>query len=132
MGIRHNEAKSQRAVIQWWAFSHRILGCPEFLLFAVPNGGKRGIREASLMKMEGCRAGAPDLLLLVPKAPYHGLVLEMKSADGRVRPEQKVFLASLSDQGYKVVIARSTEGAVQAITNYMRGNFTNETPTAQA
>ena len=119
--MRHNESHSQQAIIQWFAFAHRVLGVPEILLVSVPNGGRREIIEGGRLKREGARAGAPDLLLLVPRAPYHGLALELKTPVGRVSPEQKAFLGELIAQGYKVVVSRSTEEAIEAITNYLRG-----------
>jgi hypothetical protein len=65
-------------------------------------------------------------MLLVPRAPYHGMALELKTSIGRVSPEQKAFLRELMLQGYRVVISRSTEGAVQAITDYLRSNPSEE------
>lgn len=120
--MRHNESHSQQAIIRWFAFAHRVLCVPEIMLVSFPNGGKRGIIEAARLKREGARAGAPDLLLLVPRPPYHGMALELKTPIGRVSPEQKAFLGELIAQGYHVVIARSTEEAIQAITNYLRGS----------
>lgn len=119
--MRHPEAQSQRAVLTWWKYACHALKCAEVLLFSVPNGGYRRTREAALLKLEGCRAGAPDLLLLVPVAPYHGMVLEMKAPGGKESEEQKTFLGELIAQGYKVVVAYSTEEAIQAITGYLRG-----------
>jgi len=118
--MRHEESDSQQAVIGWFAYSHKVLGVKEHLLFACPNGGRRSAREASRLKREGVRAGVPDLILLVPKGKFHGLVLEMKSTVGVVRPSQKEFMADVGALGYLAVVAYNTEQAIAAITNYLR------------
>lgn len=118
--MRHIEAQSQRAVIEWWAFACHLFKVPEHLLASFPNGGRRGIREAVLMKKEGCRKGAPDLILMVPRGQYHGMFLEMKAPGGRLSPEQNQFLFDLSAQGYWVMVSYSTEAAITELTHYMR------------
>lgn len=40
---------------------------PNKLLFAVPNGGSRHIREAANLKRQGVTSGVSDVILLIPK-----------------------------------------------------------------
>jgi len=118
--VRHPEAISQRSVILWWAYSHKVLGIPEHLLFSVPNGGYRHPFEAKLLREEGMRSGVADLILLVPRGIYHGMALEMKSQEGRLSPEQKEWAAAATSQGYLCVVAYSTEEAIKFLTDYLR------------
>jgi len=118
--MRNDESRAQQALIQWWGLTHRQFKVPEHLLFAVPNGGLRDIRIGRLLKKEGARAGVPDLMLAVPnQRGKHGLFIEMKTAIGRVSPEQTVMLNQLRDFGYEVHVCRSTEVAINIITTYL-------------
>jgi hypothetical protein len=118
--MRHNESKSQQALITWWAYTWRQYKLPcEALLFAIPNGGARRIVEAVIMKREGVRKGIPDLFLAVPRGRYHGLFIEMKTTLGRLSPEQKCVGSFLSDGGYCWIVARSTQDAMTIIDRYL-------------
>lgn len=114
----------QRALIEWWAWKHREFVVPEFLLFSIPNGGGRsGPVVGAILKAEGLRAGAPDLFLAMPR-PWsnkreHGLFLELKTAFGRVSPEQEFFHRLLADAGYQVAVCRSFDECVRVITEYL-------------
>lgn len=116
-----SESQIQRAVIRWWGFAHRGLGvASESRLFSIPNGGKRSIITASIMKAEGARKGAVDFMLLVPRGGYHGLLLEMKRPGGQLTPEQKQFLKDHLDDGYGTAVCFTSEQAINVITFYLR------------
>lgn len=124
--MRHTESKCQQSVIKWWDFAHRGLGVPDArLLFAIPNGGRRGKLEAYIMKGEGVRAGVPDLFLAVPNIErggrYHGLFLEMKTWAGKPTIAQREIMARLRAEGYDCRVAHSFDQATKAITGYLRG-----------
>jgi hypothetical protein len=119
---RHEEASSQRQIIRWWSSCWKLLGAPnESVLFHCPNGGRRSPQEGKWLKLEGVRAGVSDLILLLPRSGYHALVLELKTDEGRLSQAQKDFLETAASNGYKACVCFSTETAIQAITNYMRG-----------
>ena len=61
---------------------------PDYIIFAVPNGGFRGIKEAGRLKAEGVLSGVSDLIILT-----HGKVifLEMKKLNGKLSDKQKEF-----------------------------------------
>jgi VRR-NUC domain. len=88
-------------------------------LFAVPNGGWRAKRTAAAMKAEGAQAGVPDYLLPVGRGGYAGLAIELKTATGRVRPEQRAWLAHLESQGWQTAVARGWEQAWDVVRDYM-------------
>ena len=90
------------------------------LLYAVPNGGRRSPRVAADMKREGQKPGVPDLHLPIGRGGYFGLWIEMKTAKGRVSPEQKQWHEDLVAQNHLVVVARSAQAAVDTITDYLR------------
>ncbi len=118
------ESLMQRALIRWWKENCALFGVPECLLFSIPNGGHRFAVTASIMKAEGARAGAPDLVLAVglhKPGPviWHGLFLELKRAGGIVSPEQRGFHEALRAQGYKAEVVTSLADAINVITTYL-------------
>ncbi len=88
-------------------------------LYAVPNGGKRSKVEAGIMKAEGVRAGMTDLVLAWPTDRWPGLYIEMKTADGRVSPEQKDWAERLTEAGYRHEICRGRLEAIAVIRDYL-------------
>lgn len=116
-----NESEIQQSVVQWWALAHKGLGISrESRLFHVPNGGYRSARTAGRMKAEGVRKGVADFLLLVPRAGYHGLAVEMKRPGGRLRPEQEDFLRDLLADGYCTAVCFSLDDAIRSLTFYLK------------
>jgi hypothetical protein len=91
------------------------------LLFHVPNGGSRHIAEATKLKQMGTRQGVPDLLLPVPRAGKSGLVLELKSPKGRLRPEQAWWLKRLKGQGWGIAVAWTFAEAQHLLQRYLDG-----------
>lgn len=111
----------QREIIAAWDRWCRGLGVPDpYLLFAVPNGGRRGAAEAAILKGEGVRTGVPDLFLAVPRGRYHGLFLELKTEDGRISKHQLAMHALLARQDYFVAVPRSVGEAFHIIETYLR------------
>jgi hypothetical protein len=122
---RHRESKLQKECVNWFRDKFQ-----DKILFAIPNGGRRGLIEAKIMKGEGVLAGVPDLLLAEPREiefgktmiaspAYHGLFIEMKTDKGKLSPAQKVMHARLTAAGYKVEIARSRSEFEQIIRDYL-------------
>lgn len=98
------------------------------LTLAVPNGGLRSSRSASLMEYEGQKKGAPDMFMMYPRGAYHGLLLEVKTETGTASKEQKAFHKILSEQGYLVVVRKGFDDCWSIITDYIRlPNFDGKT-----
>ena len=94
------------------------------LLFAVPNGGKRDIRTAQSMKMEGVRAGVPDLFFAHPTKSAYGLFIEMKVVKGgRVSPDQKKMILALEEEGYVVKVAKGCAEAIKILMDYVENKI---------
>ena len=90
------------------------------LLFAIPNGGFRDTRTAGAMKMEGVRAGVPDLFFAYPSAYHTGLFIEMKKVSGgRVSDDQKKMMKLLSGRGYACVVAKGFQQALDYFVEYI-------------
>jgi len=119
----NEESQMQRALVKWWDFhSARTFGLPHQLLFSIPNGGGRsGPIAGNLMKLEGLRKGAPDLCLAVrnERRAHGALFLEMKTATGRVSPEQAEYHSILQRQGFRVEVVRSVESAIEIIKDHL-------------
>lgn len=98
-------------------YTHRY---PELrLLYHVPNEGKRSKIAGSILKMQGLKAGVPDLCLPVARGVYHGLYIELKYGKNKLTDRQKQWLTSLSDQGYFAVACWGGDQAFQTILNYL-------------
>jgi len=123
---RNEESEMQRALIRWWdTEGHHQFNLPKNLLFSIPNGNNGDAKRGSIMKAEGQRKGAPDLMLAKPKYRVeswkwdHGLFLELKTATGRLMPEQEEFHFTLRNAGYRVEVVRSLAEAQKIITEYL-------------
>src|SRR5690606_5168813 len=99
---------------------------------AVPNGGWRAKRTAAAMKAEGAKPGVPDYLLPVPRGEHVGLAIELKTATGRVRPEQREWLHHLEASGWLTVVARGWEQAWDVVRDYMAQEGQETTQEADA
>jgi hypothetical protein len=114
---RHEESRIQKSCVKWFRSQY-----PKLIIFAIPNGGKRGLVEASIMKAEGVLAGIPDLLLLKPSKGYHGLFIEMKTEKGDINPNQRRMIPIIQEAGYQVIICRSFNDFKQQVESYIHGN----------
>jgi len=112
----------QVAVVRWAnIYATRV---PElYLLFAIPNAGKRGRKARGQMLDEGLKAGVPDLCLPVARGGYHGLFIEMKTAKGKVTHEQRAWLQRLDCVGYRAVICRGSDAAIRELSRYINGQI---------
>ena len=100
--MRHIESRIQSTCVRW----HR-LQYPHITIFAIPNGGRRGKLEASIMKGEGVLAGVADVFIMRPRNGQHGIFIEFKTDKGRQTPEQKAFEEQCERLGYEYHVVRS-------------------------
>lgn len=113
------ESVEQRNVITWcdlqngpYVLARRV--------YSIPNGSHKTAATAMKFKREGLRAGYPDLGLDVPRGGFHGLRIEMKRVrGGRLSAEQEDWIVFLLDQGYKAVVCKGADEAIQAIKDYL-------------
>jgi hypothetical protein len=76
---------------------------------AIDSAGKASIRVAQNLKARGGQRGTPDHLVLVPG--LKALFFEVKTAIGRVSPEQEHVGARIFNAGHYWVVVRSVEDA---------------------
>jgi hypothetical protein len=124
--LKYAEHAEQVALIQWAVLAQlpsaddvETGSSVASLLFAVPNGGRRNLREAARLKMEGVKAGVWDLFLPLARRGRHGLWLELKSPKGVMSPEQRRWGAAMTSAGYETVVCRSFDQARAAIESYL-------------
>lgn len=90
-------------------------GFPGVRIFAIPNGGKRGIREAARLKLEGVSAGVPDLYV-----PEWRLWIEMKRVKGgRVDPAQSDWHRYLREIGDAVIVCAGEDDAWAQVQGFL-------------
>lgn len=127
MRIKRNgistEAQEQKALITW--SKYKRLDSGESLndyLIAIPNGGSRNPIEAKNLKLQGVKAGIPDLFLTLPKNSFGGLWIELKRKKGGVISElQKESIERLRKVGYCVEVAKGFDEAKIIIEKYLGG-----------
>lgn len=113
------EDQEQIALISW---AHRVkygAGRLSDYLIHIPNGGSRNVIEATKFKKMGVKAGVPDLQLLIPNGLIHGLWIELKAKNGRVQPNQKLFMQRLEGQGYMCKVCFGADEAIKEIKQYL-------------
>ena len=82
--MKHQESTLQTACVRWFRYQY-----PNLIIYAVPNGGSRNVREAQRLKAEGVLAGVADLVVLLPQGK--SLYIEMKVKGNRQTDNQKEF-----------------------------------------
>ena len=113
-----SEAQEQVLLFQWAKMQENVY--PELkLLFHIPNGGKRNLKEAMNLKRQGVKAGVLDIFLPVARKDKHGLWIEMKYGKNRLQPVQHKWYWALKDQGYEVEVCYSAEEAITVIKEYL-------------
>lgn len=112
------EHRIQVSCVRWFRMSHPQLA-PR--LFAVPNGGRRDGITGARLKEDGVLAGVADLILLVPNAKYHALLIEMKTPKGRQSDSQRAWQRAVAGNGdYLYVVCRSLEEFIREVEKYLR------------
>ena len=100
------------------------------LLYAIPNGGKRGKLEAIRLKKQGVKAGVSDLNFPLPAHGKPGLWIEMKKPKVRgdksppkVSEAQAAWLTKMDDLGHATAVCFGWTEAVIIIENYLEGTL---------
>ena len=95
-------------------------------MFAVPNFsgrlGKATARHSAQLNAEGRKAGVEDIMLLVPRGAYHGLLIEMKRVNAvpsDVRPEQRAWHDAHRERGFCVWVCKGFEDARKVLVDYL-------------
>ena len=100
--MKHQESTLQTSCVKWFRYQY-----PHLVIYAVPNGGSRNVREAQRLKSEGVLAGVADLTILLPQGK--SLYIEMKVKGNRQTPNQKEFQQKAEALGHKYYVCYSFE-----------------------
>lgn len=109
------EETIQKVVMEWVNINpvtKKYAGC----FIHCPNEGKRTPWNGKLMKDMGMRKGVVDLFIAVPRHGHGGAWIELKSACGFLKPEQKQFLKDMSEQNFYTAVCWSIEEAISVIS----------------
>lgn len=110
--IPPSEDSEQVKFVAWFRKNYTIK--KGVRIFAIPNGGKRNIKEATRLKLQGVSAGIPDLYI-----PEWGLWIEMKRTVGGVlSAPQKDWIAYLNKIGQHAIVAQGCQEAVDAVVDF--------------
>jgi VRR-NUC domain len=107
--VGHLQWRARRGV--WWTH--------------IPLGGLRSKIEAAVLRGLGTTRGTPDLLLITQGKAHF---LELKSAAGRVTPEQRACHEVLREAGAEVATAFSVDEALAQLEQWrlLRPNVSNQ------
>ena len=101
MPRKHYEDDLQRDVMGFIRLQY-----PHIISFHVPNGGKRGPREAARLKRQGVLAGVSDILLYWQDS---FAAIELKYGENDMSKPQAYFADKLQKFGGKFAVCRSVE-----------------------
>lgn len=117
-GMTVSEDAEQEVIFEWARMMEGRY--PALAMLAhIPNEGKRTASYGAKMRRMGLKRGFPDVILPVARGGYHGLFVELKSANGKPSEEQNLWKDRLNEEGYKAVIAYGAGEAIEVITNYL-------------
>ena len=116
-----SEDSEQKLVVDWLD-AHGVL-------YTHPaNGGKRHISTARRMKVQGQKAGVPDLLIFDPPPAMPGIfavAIEMKRRKGgKVSENQTTWLYSLSKRNWYTAICHGGDEAIDILQRLGYGRRT--------
>ncbi len=105
---KSSEDQHQIAFASWFRKNN-----PGVLIFHIPNGGTRNLREALKLKCMGVTPGIPDLFI-----PSLRLWIEMKKIKGKLSDEQKEVITYLESHGYHVLIGFGFDDAKEKFLHH--------------
>ena len=114
-----SEHDEQVAFIDWCSYAAKCKFPELDMIYAIPNGGLRNVKVAMKLKLEGVKAGIPDLHLPVAKGEYHSLYIEMKFGKNTLTADQKDRKAKLEAEGNAVVVCYTCEEAINIVCEYL-------------
>jgi len=116
-----SENAIQAAFFKWCGLMERKF--PELaLIHSIPNGAHKSHASRYVFKVTGLKSGVPDVSFPVARCGFHGMYIEFKTSTGRTSPAQKVWIASLREQGYLVPLCRDWKRAADIVTAYLKGD----------
>lgn len=121
--MNHEEHEIQAAAMKALEHDHRFRW-----LHAIPNGGRRDAITGARLKAEGVKPGVCDLDHPVAIGKYLGLVIEVKTKNGRLTKEQAEYLLFANDEGRAIAICRTSQSIIDTCISYIEGRFEGNEP----
>lgn len=112
--MKEQEHNIQVSCVTWFRYQY-----PQYLIWAIPNGGQRNAVVAAKLKAEGVLAGVPDLFIAVSRGSYSGLFVEMKAGKNKPTDEQTDVMQRLCEAGYKCEVCYSLDEFKEIINLYL-------------
>lgn len=108
------EAKIQQEIFMYLKNNYCLLHHdPKCVIFSVPNDSSS--KEETMRKLAtGMLPGASDMIFV---RPNEVLFIEVKTDTGTQQPNQKEFKQSVEKLGFRYVVWRSKEDAIQWLNN---------------
>lgn len=120
-----SETKIQHICVEWFRQTFPNVAN---LLFAIPNGGTRSKKSASMRKYEGAVAGISDLILLYPSGGKSSLCIEMKKpkikgcSAGKQSQEQKQWQKLVTTYGSVYGVCHGLCEFIRLVCSYLKAD----------
>jgi hypothetical protein len=111
------EDQEQIIIFDWLRFMKL-----DDISFHVGNERKCSPQAGALFKRKGIKAGVSDIFIMRPKAPFHGLIIELKVKPNKPTDLQLAFLSAMNSEGYLAVVRYSADEAIATICEYLQMN----------
>ena len=112
--MKTQESDLQIMCVKWFRMQY-----PNTVIASIPNGGKRNVITASILKQEGALAGMPDLIIPCARKGYNGLFIEMKFGKNRLSPNQIEVMIKLRQEGYLTAVCYTFDEFVELCNEYL-------------
>jgi hypothetical protein len=117
-GLIYRERQMQKAVVDYIDKCYPHIGP---LCFHVPlELLRREEHTAGMFHALGARAGVADIVMLIPRGAYHGLLIELKVPPRRPTETQVTFLELARAQGYAACWTDSLNTALKLVDAYLK------------
>lgn len=112
---RHIESEIQQRCVETFRLKY-----PNYLCFAIPNGGWRNSFEAANLRREGVLAGVSDLMVVAFNAV---LFIEMKRQGSKQRPSQVAFQKAVERLGHTYVVCHSVTEFMMEVERWLKEKY---------
>lgn len=112
-----NEEECHQVTVFDWIRLNKL----DNICFHPANERKCSPAQGAKLKRLGVKKGVSDIFVMTARNGYHGLIIELKSKNGRASAEQQEFLQNMRMQGYNALLCYGADEAIKAIESYLCG-----------
>lgn len=117
------ESQEQKELIKWFKSTYPQYEKSIRLSMSGINlgGGKKASIMINYLRSQGMIDGEADLIFLVPAKDFHGLVMELKSTEGKheLKDNQAEYLDYMASLGYMSICCKGLVSAKESIVAYL-------------